>query len=552
MNKAILRITHSLDLKIMLTVVIAILSLLIYMEMTTFYSLKLYKARTLENYENSIRMNFSFWENSLNMINREILLLSDDSAEPYFWYLCNSGNVIQIETSKIMIQKTMRKISQLHENKFMIFVYMPERDIYIRSNRFPNEEAGYSTLDSGIKTYIKKQMMTPSLMWQYLNLDGMHYFIQIFPKESGFVGAVIPSDEILKPLIQQMGNVALIENGIIVYQVGNQIDDTDSVVSLESSFLPSSIRVAVSESRIYDDYKILLLIAVSVVIMALMVIAANIRIEQKVVINPLKKLREAMDQFRRGELDIRLEENISSDEINSLFQSFNLMAGQIMELKIDIYESELARQKIERSFLRIQIQPHFYSNILNLIHGLSQMGDNDGIQKITKNTSDYFRYLLSSKAVLVPLAEEVKCINNYCEIQKMRYPDLFDITVADGHLRGMIPPLIIQTFVENSIKHNVTLVPRLSIVVIIERLPDNCLRFVIEDNGLGFSPDILRKIRSDERIVKSGNHIGITNVKERLNLIYGGRASLKIESRPGATKVMIEITQDESALREQI
>lgn len=68
------------------------------------------------------------------------------------------------------------------------------------------------------------------------------------------------------------------------------------------------------------------------------------------------------------------------------------MDTQISRLKVEVYEKELEKQKIQSDFLRVQIQPHFYANILNLIYGLAQVKDYGAIQKLSSNTAGYFRY----------------------------------------------------------------------------------------------------------------------------------------------------------------
>lgn len=549
MYKAIIKLSKSLNFKIMFTIVIAILVLLAYMEITTFYTLSLYKHRTLENYRNSIEMNMTFWDNSISMLNQELVVMSSDNNEPYLRYIASGVDSTKIETSKVLLQKSMQKISHLHGDKFKIFAYLPDKELYIHTNRLSYEVSGKSTLDDAVKQYIKTDKKAVDLKWKPIVVENMLYFIQVYPKESGYVGAVIAAEEVLHSFVQKdnenVDHAAFVDGENTVLEIGQSSDDqmTTATIVIEPKYLSHKIHISVAESKIFSDSKAMVLIAISVAIMAVMVIAANIKIEKKVVIDPLNKLREAMDKFSFGTLDIRLDEDYNSEEINSLNQSFNRMARQIMGLKIDIYESELKRQKTEGSFLRIQLQPHFYSNILNLIHGLSQMKDYESIQKITKNTSDYFRYLLSSKATLVPLADELKCVEAYCEIQKTRYMNMFTFSsrLSVDVTQFKVPPLLIQTFIENSIKHNVTMVPLLMVEVVVYEKKESCLCIEIIDNGIGFPQELLEKINQGISISKSGKFIGITNVYERIRLVYGDNAKLKIQCSDGMTKVIIDL-----------
>ena len=114
------------------------------------------------------------------------------------------------------------------------------------------------------------------------------------------------------------------------------------------------------------------------------------------------------------------------------------------------------------------------------------------IQELTKNMAEYFRYLLSLKEDYVYLEDELQCIVRYAQVQKIRYQDNFQLRItcnADAD-EEKIPPLLIQTFIENSIKHNIMLVQDLEISLLIEE-EGGMLHIIIKDNGLGFPVEIL-------------------------------------------------------------
>ncbi len=220
------------------------------------------------------------------------------------------------------------------------------------------------------------------------------------------------------------------------------------------------------------------------------------------------------------------------------------MAEQIVDLKIDVYEAELAREKTESNYMRVQIQPHFYTNILNLIYGLAQLKDFASIQKLSMTTGAYFRYLLGEKGTFVLLREEIQCVKNYIQIQQIRYKDEmeFELNAEEGMERQMVLPMILQTFAENSVKHNIGLVPLLRIRIDISSGNDR-IYITVRDNGAGFEPDMLERINKNENISNKGEHIGITNVKERLRIFYGDTASVEINSRPGETLVKVVLPE---------
>lgn len=219
-----------------------------------------------------------------------------------------------------------------------------------------------------------------------------------------------------------------------------------------------------------------------------------------------------------------MQDHTTNREITVLYRTFNHMAEQIINLKIDVYKTSLEKEKIFNQFLRVQIQPHFYTNILNLIYTLASIKDYVTIQELTKNMAEYFRYLLSLKEDYVYLEDELQCIVRYAQVQKIRYQDNFQLRItcnADAD-EEKIPPLLIQTFIENSIKHNIMLVQDLEISLLIEE-EGGMLHIIIKDNGLGFPVEILDRLNDNENIEEDGRHIGIINVKTVCRYCMAGR-----------------------------
>ena len=116
-----------------------------------------------------------------------------------------------------------------------------------------------------------------------------------------------------------------------------------------------------------------------------------------------------MEEFSGGNTEIRLQDHTTNREITVLYRTFNHMAEQIINLKIDVYKTSLEKEKIFNQFLRVQIQPHFYTNILNLIYTLASIKDYVTIQELTKNMAEYFRYLLSLKEDYVSVSYTHLC-----------------------------------------------------------------------------------------------------------------------------------------------
>ncbi|MFD1432159.1 sensor histidine kinase [Lacticaseibacillus yichunensis] len=146
------------------------------------------------------------------------------------------------------------------------------------------------------------------------------------------------------------------------------------------------------------------------------------------------------------------------------------------------------------------------------------------------------RYLLNAGDDLVPLAQEVEHAKEYLNIQRIRYGD--DILQADFQIDAraadvLVPPLSIQTFVENTVKYAVSFDSKTLIKVTAAQTMSTegeFLQLVISDNGPGYPPAILQAVADEHQIDLSEHHIGINNVIARLDLLYNHTYHLKLEN----------------------
>lgn len=221
-------------------------------------------------------------------------------------------------------------------------------------------------------------------------------------------------------------------------------------------------------------------------------------------------------------------------QINELGKASRLLAdlvNKINKLKISIYENTLEQQKIKMDFLSLQIEPHFYLNCLNIIYNMAQMGKDKEIQQLSKCVSVYLRYIFRSGEKLVEFCEELEHTRNYIKIQEIRYKGKFQTNwqIDDCILESKIPPLVLQTFVENTLKHAMSW--DYGTVILIRGYKEilnnkEKVVLIIEDNGEGFSEEILDKLQGKENISEGDKRIGVMNVIQRLHLIFHGEVEI--------------------------
>lgn len=252
---------------------------------------------------------------------------------------------------------------------------------------------------------------------------------------------------------------------------------------------------------------------------------------------PLRKINEAHSQLREGNQDYRLSEAGNSVEFREAFRSFNQMADNINRLKIEGYEKEIARQKMELKNLQLQIRPHFLLNTFNLIYTLIQRKEYSAIQDIVLYLSDYFRYIFRGHKDLELFPKEMDMIKKYIMLTKIRYAGCIDFTCeTDPELEFIrVPPLLLHNFVENSIKYGMKKDQILQITLIGE-YEDQQVTIYIMDDGNGMDKETLeyeRNLLSGQIKPKDPNaHIGLLNSSKRLKYFYGDSACIHVDSEP--------------------
>jgi two-component system LytT family sensor kinase len=207
-----------------------------------------------------------------------------------------------------------------------------------------------------------------------------------------------------------------------------------------------------------------------------------------------------------------------------------------IEMNLEQNQQHLLKARMDA--LTSQINPHFLFNTLNTVSSLIRF-DPDMARGVVLKLSNILRRLLRKHETFVPLREELQFIDDYLDIEVIRFgPDKLQIfkEVDEETLDIFVPSMLLQPIVENAIKHG--LAPRLAggQIHICTKHFDGRLTIEIKDNGMGMSRERLLEVY--------GGGIGISNVHERLRLLYGDHFEMDIRSREGqGTQIRIEIPE---------
>jgi two-component system, LytTR family, sensor kinase len=220
-----------------------------------------------------------------------------------------------------------------------------------------------------------------------------------------------------------------------------------------------------------------------------------------------------------------------------------------IQIKLEEQERLLLHARMEA--LQNQINPHFLFNTLNSISSLVRF-DPDTAREVISKLATILRRLLNSTDSFVPLREEVEFIDNYLDIEVVRFGnDKLRVVkeLAPDSLDVMVPSMLLQPLVENSIKHGLASKVEGGSIFLRSRLSGSGLVIEVEDDGVGMAAAAqLMESRSAR-----GAGIGMANVSERLQVLYGDAARITIDSHEGKgtlVRIRLPLLQAEGAVPE--
>ena len=188
--------------------------------------------------------------------------------------------------------------------------------------------------------------------------------------------------------------------------------------------------------------------------------------------------------------------------------------------------------------LQSQINPHFLFNTLNSISSLIRV-DPENAREVILKLSSMLRHMLKKTDAFVALQEEIELIDDYLEIEIVRFgPEKLKIIkdLEPATLEMTVPSMLLQPLLENSIKHGLTPKPEGGSITLRSRIVGEKLLVEIEDDGVGMG--ITGSLR--EAPESAGSGIGVANVLERLRVLYGDAAHVAVDSPAGeGTRISI-------------
>lgn len=323
----------------------------------------------------------------------------------------------------------------------------------------------------------------------------------------------------------------------------------------ETTFIPNVQMIMVGKILTADVFPVWFAFLIALEVISATLIGCWRRAEYKEIMEPLERLTSTMEDIRGGDLEKKLDTDKERvQEFASVGETLNTMMEEIMHLKIANYEESLQRQGAELQYLQLQLRPHFFLNCLKTINAMALTGNVDKCQDMISDISKHLRYLFRSNTEKLALSEELSFTRNYCDLRRKMTsaPFVYHEEIEKDIQECTVLPLCVQTFVENSIKYAIPNDDTLKVRVNIRRITDgenSFLDIVVADNGKGYPPEALEMLNRKEEapvINRTGEHVGILNLKKRMRLVYGDSAEFMFNNHNGAvSEIMIPIGQVE-------
>ncbi|MDY3918567.1 MAG: sensor histidine kinase [Candidatus Limivivens sp.] len=268
----------------------------------------------------------------------------------------------------------------------------------------------------------------------------------------------------------------------------------------------------------------------------------------------LKHLDYLVEKIQRfGEKGV-ISENFSGydyekrqDEIGQLHRSFDQMTRNVKTLRDQNYEKQLLLQEAQIRMLQQQINPHFLYNTLDTINWMAQKYGVDEISVMAKSLGNLFRASINGKSDLITLTEELEVLNNYVQIQKIRFRDRlkFEMDLPETDSQILVPKLCIQPLVENALKHSMEYHDGLCCISVKIRMEGRICTIKVSNTGSRFAEDLLYRIEHGQ-VVSQGSGVGLTNINARLKLLYGEAYGLRFYNDDEWAVVVLNIPQKRS------
>jgi len=238
--------------------------------------------------------------------------------------------------------------------------------------------------------------------------------------------------------------------------------------------------------------------------------------------------------------------------VQATLEAARWAGSQLALAELDSSRERLARAEVRA--LRAQISPHFIYNALTAIASFVRT-DPERARELILEFAEFTRYSFRAHGEFTTLAEELRSIDRYLTIERARFGDRLQVRlqIAPEVLPVSLPFLCLQPLVENAVRHGLSRKPGVGMVSIEARDAGAECHITVEDDGVGMDPEVFDNpvvSGSGRAETDDGQHVGLSNVDDRLRSVFGDHFGLVVETAPGAgTKVSMRVPKFHPGVR---
>jgi two-component system LytT family sensor kinase len=235
--------------------------------------------------------------------------------------------------------------------------------------------------------------------------------------------------------------------------------------------------------------------------------------------------------------------------VQATLETGRWVSAQLALAELDTSRARLARAEVRA--LRAQISPHFIYNALTAIASFVRT-DPELARELILEFAEFTRYSFRAHGEFTTLAEELRSIDRYLTIERARFGERLQVRlqIAPEVLPVGLPFLCLQPLVENAVRHGLSRKPGVGTVSIVARDAGAECLITVEDDGVGMDPAVLRGPDALDAPTDAGQHVGLTNVDDRLRSAFGDQFGLVVETAPDAgTKVTMRVPKFHPGVR---
>ena len=266
---------------------------------------------------------------------------------------------------------------------------------------------------------------------------------------------------------------------------------------------------------------------------------------------PINRIINTMERISEG--DFSVDENLNGgDEIGKLGKGVNYLAQNVESLMLSAREEERRKKEYEYRILQSQINPHFVYNVLNSIRVMAKLQGAENIANVTENFGGLLKEISKGVDDKITITEEFELARKYLYLQIIRRKGMLSVQyeIGEGCENCLILKFLLQPLIENSVLHGLEDKRGPGKIVLRAFRQEERLCISIWDNGQGMTQEEIKRLMTmqEKKTIGHYNQVGVRNVLERIQLLYGQEYGLSYKSTKGEyTEVTVTLPVEMAA-----